>query len=297
MTILDVKQVCVVGAGTMGRQIALNTALHGVAVALYDVDRAALDDATRWVATYLEDRVQRGRLERAAATNALALLRSTANLSEAVGGADLVIEAATESLDLKRRIFGDLDRVAKPTAILASNSSTIVSSKLADATTRPEKVANLHYFNPALVMQVVEVVQGPHTDDSTAQTLLAFARQTGKTPIYLKKEIFGFVANRLLNALTREAISLVEGGYATPEEVDLASEKALGHPMGPFRLMDLIGLDVLDLMWRQEYTETGRAEDRPPALLRERVSRGDLGRKTGRGWYDYAEAQVEKREA
>jgi 3-hydroxybutyryl-CoA dehydrogenase len=275
----------------MGRQIALNTALHGVPVALYDIDPGMLDDATQWAATYLEDRVQRGRVDRAAATAALARLQSTANLGEAAGDADLVIEAATESLEIKRRIFADLDRIVRPATILATNSSTIVSSKLADVTTRPERVANLHYFNPALVMQVVEVVQGPHTDDATAQALLEFARRTGKTPIHLRKEIFGFVANRLLNALTREAIFLVEGDFATAEEVDLASEKALGHPMGPFRLMDLIGLDVLDLMWRQEYAETGRAADQPPASLSERVRRGDLGRKTGRGWYDYPEAE------
>jgi 3-hydroxybutyryl-CoA dehydrogenase len=148
-------------------------------------------------------------------------------------------------------------------------------------------VANLHYFNPALVMQVVEVVQGPHTDESTALTLLEFARRTGKTPIHLKKEIFGFVANRLLDALVGEAIHLTEHGYATPEEVDLAAEKALGHPMGPFRLMDLIGLDVIYLMWEQKHAESGRAEDAPPASLAERYRHGDLGRKTGRGWYDY----------
>lgn len=288
----EITRVAVVGAGTMGRQIALNIALHGYTVALYDSDPRAREDASLWAVGYLKERVERGRLLEDAAEAARARFQTTAELADAVADADLVIEAATEAIEVKRRIFAELDRLARPTAILATNSSTIVSSKLADVVTRPGRVANLHYFNPALVMQVVEVVQGPHTDDATAQALLDFARDTGKTPIHLKKEIFGFVANRLLDALTREAVFLVENGYATPEEVDLAAEKALGHPMGPFRLMDLVGLDVLYLMWRQKQLESGRPEDGPPRSLADRYERGDLGRKTGRGWYDYPGAET-----
>jgi 3-hydroxybutyryl-CoA dehydrogenase len=290
VTIDELKLVCVVGSGAMGRQIALNTALHGYQVTLYDVSRDALESARLWTDEYLAGRVAKGRLSQTQVDDARDRLTFQADLRQAASAADLVIEAATERLDLKRQIFADLDRMCKPSAILATNSSTIVSSRLADVTQRADRVANLHYFNPALVMELVEIVQGPHTSDETAETLLEFARRTGKTPIHLRKEIFGFVANRLLHALANEAMSLYENGYASFEEIDLAAEKALGHPMGPFRLMDLTGIDVGYLVRQQRYLETGREEDKPPRSIVERFERGDLGRKTGRGWYDYTPA-------
>jgi 3-hydroxybutyryl-CoA dehydrogenase len=288
-----IKHVSVVGAGAMGRQIGLNTAIHGFDVTLYDVSRDALEDARTWADDYLAGRVAKGRLSQEQVDQARARFHIVPDLREAVADADLVIEAATERLDLKRRLFAELDRLCTPSAILATNSSTMVSSKLADATQRPDRVANLHYFNPALVMELVEVVQGPHTSDDTAETLLDFARRTGKTPIRLRKEIFGFVANRLLHALANEAMYLYEHGYASFEEIDLAAEKALGHPMGPFRLMDLTGIDVAYFVRQQKYQETGREEDRPSRSIVERYERGDHGRKTGRGWYDYTQPTAE----
>jgi 3-hydroxybutyryl-CoA dehydrogenase len=184
-------------------------------------------------------------------------------------------------------VFADLDRLCPPHAVLATNSSTIVSSRLADVTGRPVQVANLHYFNPAMVMEVVEVVQGPHTAPETAELLVEFCRRTGKRPIWMKREIDGFLANRLLGALIHEACFLVDEGYATFQEVDLAAEKALGHPMGPFRLMDLTGIDVNYLVRMDHYRRTGREEDRPPRCIEERYQAGHLGRKTGRGFYSY----------
>ena len=293
MTSQRIKHVSVVGAGAMGRQIGLNTAIHGFDVTLYDVSRDALEDARTWADDYLAGRVARGRLSQEQVDQARARFHIVPDLREAVADADLVIEAATERLDLKRRLFAELDRLCTPSAILATNSSTMVSSKLADATQRPDRVANLHYFNPALVMELVEVVQGPHTSDDTAETLLDFARRTGKTPIRLRKEIFGFVANRLLHALANEAMYLYEHGYASFEDIDLAAEKALGHPMGPFRLMDLTGIDVAYFVRQQKYQETGREEDRPSRSIVERYERGDHGRKTGRGWYDYTQPTAE----
>lgn len=287
MAIEDVKRVCVVGAGAMGSQIALNTAIHGYPVTLTDVSSDMLRKAEFWSQDYLAGRVAKGRLTQEQADRAAANFRLVGNLRDAAAEADLVIEAVVEKLDVKREVFADLDEICKPSAILATNSSTIVSSKVADATRRPERVANLHYFNPALVMEVVEVVQGPHTSDDTALTLVEFARRTGKKPIHMKKEIFGFVANRLLHALAREAFFLLENGYATHEEIDLALEKALGHPMGVFRLMDLTGIDVGYLVRMQKYQETGDEADKPPRSLVEKYERGELGRKTGRGWYDY----------
>jgi 3-hydroxybutyryl-CoA dehydrogenase len=287
MNIDDVKQVCVIGAGAMGSQIGLNTAIHGYSVTVYDISLDMRQKTTAWAKEYLDGRVEKGRMTREQADMAGSRFSVLGDLEQAAGNADLVIEAATEKLDLKRKIFGDLDKVCKPSAILATNSSTIVSSKLADATGRPDKVANLHYFNPALVMQVVEVVQGPHTSDDTARTLVEFAKRTGKQPIHMQKEIFGFCANRLLHALAREAFFLLENGYATHEEIDLALEKALGHSMGVFRLMDLTGLDVGYLVRMQKYEETGDPADLPPPSLKAKYERGELGRKTGKGWYEY----------
>lgn len=287
MKIDELKRVCVVGAGTMGRQIALHNAIHGYATVLTDASPAVLENAKAWKQEYLAGRVAKGRLTQEQADAAAERLQIVSSLEEAAGTADLVIEAVIEKLDVKREVFAALDRIAPPGAILATNSSTIVSSKVADVTERPAQVANLHYFNPALVMQLVEVVQGPHTSDETAETLVEFVRRTNKVPIRLRKEISGFVANRLLHALAREACYLLENGIATHEEIDLAAEKALGHPMGPFRLMDNNGIDVAYLVRKQRFEETGREEDRPPRVIEEKYLKGELGRKTGKGFYDY----------
>lgn len=284
----EIRQAAVVGAGAMGRQIALCCAIHGYPTTLTDSLPAALESAARWKAEYLEGRVAKGRMTRDEAGAAAANLRLTPRLDEAVAGAGLVIEAVVEQLEIKRALFAELDRLAPGEAILTTNSSTIVSSLIADATARPAQVANLHYFNPALVMELVEVVQGPHTSPETAETLMAFARKTGKVPILLKKEISGFVANRILAAVVREAAFLYENGYAGFAEIDLACEKALGYPMGPFRLMDLTGIDVSYLTRMQRFTESGREEDRPPESIAEKYRRGEFGRKTGKGWYDYS---------
>ena len=276
-----------VGAGSMGRQIALNTALHGYQVRVWDASPAQLDAARRWVDEYVAGRLEKGRWSQEQASRALGNLAWAGTLAEACAEADLAIEAVLEDLQTKRAVFGDLDELCPPRTILATNSSTIVSSRLADATRRPAQVANMHYFNPAMVMQVVEVVQGPHTAPETAETLVEFCRRTGKQPIWMKREIDGFIANRLLGAVIREAGRLVDEGYASFEEVDLAAEKALGHPMGPFRLLDMTGIDISYLVSQDRFARTGKDEDRPARCIEERVKAGHLGRKTGRGFYSY----------
>jgi 3-hydroxybutyryl-CoA dehydrogenase len=283
----DLKTVCVVGAGLMGRQIALNTAHHGYAVRLWDANPEQLAAARAWVDEYVAGRIEKGRWTKDEADAARSRLVFAADLAEAAKEADLAIEAVIEDVGIKRTVFADLDRLCPPRAVLASNSSTFVSSLVASATQRPAQVANLHYFNPAMVMEVVEVVQGPHTAPETVALLLEFARRTGKKPILLTKEIEGFVANRLLWALAREATSLLDGGYASFEEIDLAAEKALGHPMGPFRLMDLTGIDLAYLIRMARYKATGRDEDLPPRCIEERYQAGAYGRKTKRGFYTY----------
>lgn len=288
MKIDELKRVCVVGAGLMGRQIALNAAHHGFEARLYDASAEQRAAAERWVDEYVAGRVEKGRWTAAEAAAARGKVTFAATLADAAADADLAIEAVVEDIAVKRGVFADLDRLCPPRAILATNSSTFVSSLVADATKRPSQVANLHYFNPAMVMEVVEVVQGPHTSADTATLLVEFVRRIGKRPIYMKREIEGFIANRLLRALAREATFLVDEGYATFEEVDLAAEKALGHPMGPFRLMDLTGIDLAYMIRQAMYEASGRVEDRPAKCIEERYRAGRYGRKTGRGFYDYS---------
>jgi len=283
----DLRRVCVVGAGLMGRQIALNAAHHAFTVRLWDASAEQVRGAERWTDEYIVGRIEKGRWTRDEAATARAHLGFAASLPEAAAEADLAIEAVVEDLAVKHKVFAELDRLCPARAILATNSSTFVSSLVADATKRPAQVANLHYFNPAMVMEVVEVVQGPHTSAETAATLVEFVKRVGKRPILMKKEIEGFIANRLLHALAREATSLVDQGYATFEEVDLAAEKALGHPLGPFRLMDLTGIDLAFMIRSAKYAKSGREEDRPPRCIEERYRAGHYGRKTGRGFYRY----------
>ncbi len=287
LTIDDVRQVGVVGAGAMGRQIALNTAFHGYPVALWDASGDQMAGAKKWLDEYVAGRVAKGRWTREQADKAVGNMTLAGSMEEAVKDADLVIEVVVEDADVKRKVFAELDRLAPPRAVLATNSSHIVSSRVADATKRPSQIANFHYFNPAMVMELVEVVQGPHTAPETVELLMEFARRTGKTPILLKREIDGFVANRLLNVMFDEALYLVDQGYATTEDVDLAAEKALGYPMGPFRLMDLTGIDVNYLVRLDKYKATGDPADKPSRILEEKYKAGHLGRKTGRGFYEY----------
>ena len=287
MKIEELKRVCVVGAGLMGRQIALNAAHHGYTVRLCDASAEQLRAAERWADEYVAGRVEKGRWTKDEAAAARSRLAFVGSLADAAADADLAIEAVVEDLAVKRTVFAELDRLCPPRAILATNSSTFVSSLVADATKRPSQVANLHYFIPAMVMEVVEVVQGPPTSAETATVLVEFAKRIGKRPILMKKEIEGFIANRLLRALGREATFLVDEGYATFEEVDLAAEKALGHPLGPFRLMDLSGIDLAFMIRSAIYQASGQEADRPPRCIEERYRAGHFGRKTGRGFYSY----------
>ena len=295
MKIEDIKTVLVVGAGAMGQQIAMNTALNGRAhnykVILCDSFPAALEKSQKWAPDYLAGRVAKGRITQEEADQVAANLSFSDNVEEAAAQADLVIEAIIENLDAKRELFQKISKVCKPDTILGTNSSNIVSSKLADVTEHPERLLNMHYFNPALVMQLVEIVRGPHTADETIQTAYAFAENTGKKPIIIQKEIAGFVANRINAAVTREACLLLEKGIASVEDIDTACEKGLNYPMGPFRLMDLTGLDVNYYVRRDRFAESGDPNDAPSPLVIDKVIKGEYGRKTGKGWYDYTDAK------
>ncbi len=273
----------------MGTQIALNAAIHGFKVRNMDVKEEMVAKAAAFAEQYLPGRVAKGRLTEEQAKAAVSNISYTANLEEAAGDADFVIEAILEKLDLKRRVFRDLDSICPPHAVLATNSSFIVSSKIADVTGRPEKVCNMHFFNPALVMELVEVVQGPHVSDETAQLTMDLSRKMGKTPVLLRKEVYGFLVNRILAALIQEAVWLADMEVASVADIDTAVTKALGHPMGPFRLMDLTGIDLHYDITMERYRETGDPKEKPSPLIVEKVVKGEFGRKTGKGWYDYRE--------
>jgi 3-hydroxybutyryl-CoA dehydrogenase len=282
-----VNRVLVIGAGAMGSQIAMVCALGGHVVDLVDIDEAGLRRADEQLHQRLDRMVDRGRLTAADRDAAFARLHLTTQLATAAGRADLVIEAAVEKIGVKQELFADLDRWCPPHTILTSNSSSFVPSRLAEVTDRPDRVCNLHFFNPALVMKCVEVVRGSATSDTTMATAIEFTRRIGKEPVVLDKEIHGFIANRILNAIRDEAIHLVEGGYASFDAVDAACRTALGHPMGPFELQDLTGLDIAFYTKTARHDETGDPADLPSRSLAARVAAGHLGRKTQRGWYRY----------
>jgi 3-hydroxybutyryl-CoA dehydrogenase len=282
-----VSRLAVVGAGSMGAQIAQQAALNGLSVRLQDQSEEQLAKSIESNRGHVMRRVEKGRLLQAEAVEALARVSATTDLADAVGDADFVIEAVFEDLDVKRAIFAELDRLAPAGAVLASNSSTMGISKIADATKRPESCLNMHFFYPVLVMDLVEVVRGPQTSDGTVGRAMAMAREMGRTAVLLNKEIDGFIVNRILHAATQEAYRLLDAGIATFEDIDTAVEKGLNWPLGPFRLGDFSGLDVTYKARLHMYRSTGDERYRPSAQLEAKVNAGKLGRKTGEGWYKY----------
>lgn len=284
-----INEILVVGAGTMGSQIGMVCSLAGYVVTVQDIDEEMLEKAQEQLRARMARNVEKGRTKGEEVDAAFDRMSFTTDLEGSASEVDFVVEAAVEKLDVKRELFGTLDEAVPEHAILATNSSTIVSSRVADATSRPEKVCNMHFFNPALVMECVEVVRNPETSDATVETTVELTRRIGKAPVVLDKEIPGFVANRILGALRGEAISLYENGIASFEDIDTACKTALGHPMGPFELMDLTGIDVGYYVAMAHYEETGDESMKPKRSVAEKFEKGELGRKTGKGWYEYDE--------
>lgn len=287
MNIDDVKNIAVIGAGNMGHQISLLCAIHGYKTTCTDVNAEILKKAEAFADSYLPGRVEKGKLTEAQAKAARDNISFTSSLKEAVKDADYVIEAVLEVLDIKQKVFAELDTLAPPHAILATNSSAIVSSKIAGATGRADKVLNVHFFNPALVMKLVEVVQGPHVSDETRQISMDLCERLEKVPVHIKKEVEGFLLNRIFGAITREALWLLEMGVATVEDIDKAQVYGAGHPMGAFRLMDLTGIDLTYTMSMEKFKETGDPRHLPSPSVVEKYIKGEWGGKTGKGWYDY----------
>lgn len=291
MTIDDVKNIAVIGSGAMGSQIAMVCALAGYATTVNDSATEALKKAEGWAAKWLDERVAKGRLTADQAAAARRRLSFTPSLPAAAAKADFVIEAIIENQDAKRACFAELDKASPPRAILATNSSSILSSRIADATQRPDKVLNMHFFNPAVVMELVEVMGHPGTSEESIAITMELSRRIGKTPVRVRKEIPAFIANRILHAVANEALRLVEKGVATPEEIDLAVTKGLRYPMGPFRLMDLTGIDVGYYVRVERFRQSGDPADKPHPLIVEKYEKGEFGQKTGKGWYEYPKEQ------
>jgi 3-hydroxybutyryl-CoA dehydrogenase len=288
MNVDDIKKIGVVGAGNMGHQISLLCAIHGYQTICTDIVPDILKKAEKFADTYLPGRVEKGKMTKEVAENARKNISFTLDLKEAVQDADYVIEAAVEVLEVKRKVFADLDRLAPAHAILATNSSYLVSSLVADATKRPSKVVNMHFFNPALVMKLVEVVKGPHVSDETAKVTMDLSEKLEKIPVLLKKEVEGFLLNRIFRVIGREALWMLEMGIASFEDIDKACVYGAGHPMGPFRLMDLTGIDLNYIRSMERFKETGDRADLPSPSAVERYMKGHYGEKTGKGWYDYS---------
>ena len=287
MKVEDIKTIAVIGAGNMGHQISTLCAIHGFTTYCMDMDKKILDKAVEFVAPYLASRVKKGKLTQEQVDAAKDNLVFTQDLKEAVQSADVVIEAIIEVLDVKRKVFAEMDKLAPEHTLFTTNSSYIVSSKIADATSRPDKICNMHFFNPALVMKLVEVVKGDHTSDETADLICGLSERIGKKPSLLIKEIEGFMVNRVLQLIRLEAYWLLEMGVATVEDIDRACKYGLGHPMGPFELNDLTGLDLSYIQAVERFRRTGDPKDLPYAQLALKYSEGKFGKKVGEGWYNY----------
>ena len=280
------RAIAVIGAGQMGNGIAHVFAQSGFDVAMLDVSDAALQRGLQTIEKNLDRQVKKGALDAAAKDATLGRLKTHTDLA-AVNGAELVVEAATENVDLKFKLFGDLDRLAGPAAILASNTSSIAITEIAARTKRPEQVIGMHFMNPVPVMQLVEVIRGLATSDATTATVMELARTLGKTPVEVN-DFPGFVANRILMPMINEAVYCVMEGVGTPEAIDTVMKLGMNHPMGPLTLADFIGLDTCLAILEVMHEGLGDPKYRPCPLLKKYVAAGWLGRKSGRGFYSYA---------
>jgi len=288
MDIQQVKKICVVGSGSMGHQIGMLCALGGFETSIQDIHASSLEKAKSMLEGHMTRWVEKGKISEDEKKLAFDRLFFTTSLEEAAGNADFVIEAVVEKLDVKREVFSSLDQIAPKHAILATNSSTYPNSRLAVVTNRPDKVINMHFFYPPLVMDCVEVVIGEKTSQETADITMELCKEINRTGVLIRKEIDGFVANRIVGAILGEAMNLYRQGVADFKDIDLICRKALNHPMGPFQLQDLSGIDIGYYAQMQRYKETGDPRDKPWEVIEQKVKAGELGRKTGKGWYDYS---------
>ncbi|HWP38533.1 MAG TPA: 3-hydroxyacyl-CoA dehydrogenase family protein [Gemmatimonadales bacterium] len=284
------KRVAVIGAGTMGHGIAQVAAMGGYDVALTDANPGVLEPALERISANLTGGVERGKIAAVDAEAAMARLRLATCVEEAAGGADLAIEAIIERLDAKQALFRRLDQVVRPDTVLATNTSSLSVAAIAAATSRPERVIGMHFFNPVHLMKLVEVVTHETAAPPIVQAAVDAARRMGKEPIVVRDSP-GFASSRLGVVLGLEAMRMLEQGVATAVDIDKAMELGYGHPMGPLRVSDLVGLDVRLAIAEYLHQQFKSPLYEPPAILREKVRAGELGKKTGKGFYEWPKAK------
>jgi len=280
------KQIVVIGAGTMGNGIAHVFATSGYDVTIVDIDQGALDRALATIEKNLDRMIKKDRITEADKATALARIQQSTDMAQAVKTADLIVEAATENVGLKLKIFASMDEHAPDNCILATNTSSISITKIAAATKRPDKVIGMHFMNPVPVMKLIEVIRGYSTTDEVTTKIMDLSKQLGKVPVEVN-DYPGFVANRILMPMINEAIYTLYEGVAGKEEIDTVMKLGMAHPMGPLQLADFIGLDVCLSIMRVLHDGFGNPKYAPCPLLVNMVMAGKLGRKSGEGFYSY----------
>jgi 3-hydroxybutyryl-CoA dehydrogenase len=285
---MRIQKVLVIGAGTMGGGIAQLCAQQGLQATITDISQELSDKARARIESGLAGRVEKGKITEAEKTDILSRIATAGDLSPAAQ-ADIVIESVVEDLDIKRGVFARIDELAPAETVLATNTTSLSISAMADATGRPDKVVQMHFFNPPVIMKLVEIMPGRKTSPATLEVAASFARQLGKDPVICKSEAPAGIVSRILGQLLNEATWLVADGIADPQDVDKAMKLGANHPMGPLQLIDMIGLDI----HRAKMQTLGRELNDPryahPKLIDEMIAEGRLGRKTGKGFYDYGD--------
>lgn len=283
---MSINKIGVLGAGSMGGGIAHLAAAKGFEVVLCDVEQRFVDGAVKRIGSFMDKSVEKQKMTVDEKEAVLNRITTTTDMQD-FATVDLVIEAIFEDMAIKKSAFERLDKICRPEVVLATNTSSMSITTIASATSRPDKVAGMHFFNPPLIMRLVEVIRGYYTSDETLQLLSEVSEAMGKTPVEVKKDTPGFIVNRIMMPQFLEAIRIVEEGIATPEDVDKAVTLGLNYPMGPFTLMDFTGVEISVHVADYFFNETKDMKWNPPQAIKALVRAGRLGKKTGAGWYDY----------
>ena len=284
---MEIKKVGVLGAGAMGNGIAQLAAQIGCDVVMRDIEDAFVERGMKSIDKFLSKSVEKGKLEAKEKDTIMGRIKGTTDMAD-LKDVDFLVEAVLEDLDLKKKVFKELDELCRPEVVLSTNTSSMSITEIANATSRPDKICGMHFFNPAPLMRLVEVIRGYYTSDETVATATDLAKKMGKVTVEVKKDTPGFIVNRIMTPHFLEAIKMLEEGIATAEDIDTAVKNGLNYPMGPFELMDLTGIDIAYHVTEYFHKELNQElKWIAPTLMKSMIKAGKLGRKTGGGWYDY----------